>query len=72
MFSFVGILGLSAAWIEDPPDSGKLLLWKDRELQLPLSETRAFLFLVSLGTLATLLSSVLDHGRAQFRNSITH
>ena len=68
IFSLVGLWGVSAAWIEDPPDSGRLYLWGDRRLQLPFSKTRAFLFMVSLGTLATLISSVLDHGRAEFEN----
>ena len=68
IFSLVGLWGVSAAWVEDPPDSGILKLWGDTRLRLPLSKTRAYLFMVSLGTLATLLSSVLDHGRAQFDN----
>jgi hypothetical protein len=45
-----------------------LEIWNGRRLRLPFSKTRAYLFMVSLGTLATLLSSVLDHGRAQFEN----
>jgi len=68
IFSLVGLWGVSAAWIEDPPDSGTLRLWGERRVRLPLSKTRAFLFMVSLGTLATLISSVLDHGRAQYEN----
>ncbi len=68
IFSLVGLWGVSAAWIEKPPDSGTLHLWGERYLRLPFSKTRAFLFIVSLGTLATLISSVLDHGRAQFEN----
>lgn len=68
IFSLVGLWGVSAAWVEDPPDSGTLKLWAGTRLRLPFSKTRAYLFMVSLGTLATLLSSVLDHGRAQFEN----
>jgi hypothetical protein len=68
IFSLVGIWGVSAAWVETPPDSGLLRLWGDRSLTLPLSKTRAYLFMVSLGILATLISSVLDHARAQFEN----
>ena len=68
IFSLVGLWGVSAAWVEDPPDSGTLRIWNSRGLRLPFSKTRAYLFMVSLGTLATLLSSVLDHGRAQFEN----
>ncbi|MDX1614635.1 MAG: hypothetical protein R3300_10020 [Candidatus Promineifilaceae bacterium] len=68
IFSLVGLWGVSAAWVEDPPDSGRLRLWGQRTVQFPYSKTRAYLMMVSLGTLATLISSVLDHGRAQFEN----
>lgn len=68
MFSLVGLLGISAAWIEDPPDSGRLRLLAGRQIQLPYSKTRAYFFMVSLGSLATVISSVLDHARAEFEN----
>lgn len=68
MFSLVGLIGISAVWIEDPSDSGRLVLLGKKRLQLPYSKTRAFFFMVSLGILATLLSSVLDHARTPFTN----
>ena len=68
IFSLVGLWGVSAAWIEDPPGSGNLRLLGETRVHLPFSKSRAFLFMVSAGILATLLSSVLDHGRAQFDN----
>jgi hypothetical protein len=67
-FSLTGWLGISAAWAEDPPDSGQLLLLAGRRIRLPYSKTRAYFFIVSLGTLATVISSVLDHARVQFEN----
>ena len=67
-FALVGILGISAAWVEDPPDSGMLALLAGRRLKLPYSKTQAYLFLVGLGTLATVISSVLDHARTNFVN----
>lgn len=67
-FALVGLWGLSAAWIESPADSGILTLWRGQRLRLPYSKTRAYLFMVSLGILATLLSSVLDHARSNFEN----
>ena len=67
-FSLVGLLGLSAAWREDPPDSGTLDLYHGRRMHLPYSKTRAYLFLVAFGSLATLISSVLDHARVNFEN----
>jgi len=68
MFALVGILGLSAAWVEDPQDSGRLRLLGGRTLQLPYSKTRAYFFLVGLGALSTVISSVLDHARTNFEN----
>jgi len=67
-FSLVGVLGISAAWLEDPPDSGRLALLAGRHVHLPFSKTRAYFFWVGLGTLATLISSVLDHARTNFEN----
>ncbi|MGA9532494.1 MAG: hypothetical protein WBR18_07230 [Anaerolineales bacterium] len=68
MFSLVGLLGLSAAFIEDPADSGRLRLWGERRLQLPYRKTNAYFYMVSLGSLATVMSSVLDHARTGFEN----
>ncbi len=68
MFSLIGMLGISAVWMEDPLDSGNLALFKGKRLQMPISKTKAYFFLISLGTLATLISSVLDHARTSFEN----
>lgn len=68
MFSMVGLFGLSAVWREDPPDSGILVMLGGQRLQLPYSKTRAYFFIVGLASLATVLSSVLDHGRLNFEN----
>lgn len=68
MFSLIGWMGISAAWVEEPAGSGTLVLLRGRRLHLPYSKTRAYFFLVSLGTLATLISSVLDHARTPFTN----
>ena len=59
---------MSAVWIEEPPDSGRLRLLAGRHIHLPYSKTRAFFFIVGLGTLATVISSVLDHARTGFVN----
>ncbi len=67
-FSLVGLIGISAVWLEDPADSGRLTLLSKRRIQLPYSKTQAYLFIVGLGTLATLISSVLDHARTNFHN----
>ena len=68
MFGLVGLWGISAAWIEDPPDSGRLRIAEGRYLQLPLSKTRAYFLMFSLGTLVTVISAVLDHARTGFEN----
>ena len=67
-FALVGLMGLSAVWLEDPPDSGHLTLLWGRRLQLPYSKTNAFFFMLALGILATVISSVLDHARTNFEN----
>lgn len=68
MFSLVGWMGISASWIEEPVDTGRLKLLGGRSLRLPFSKTRAYLIMICLGTLATLISSVLDHARTDFLN----
>lgn len=65
-FAMVGILGISAAWIEDPPGSGTLVLPGNYRLHLPYSKTRAYFFIVGMGLVAALVSSVLDHARTGF------
>lgn len=67
-FALVGVLGISAAWIENPTDSGTLQLLRGRSISLPYSKTQAYFFLVSMGTLIALISSVLDHARTRFEN----
>ena len=67
-FSLTGLLGISAAWIEQPPDSGVLLLTGRKKIALPNSKSQAYFFLVGLGSLATVISSVLDHARTGFVN----
>jgi hypothetical protein len=67
-FSLIGVMGISAAWIEDPTDSGRLRLLANRVVQMPYSKTRAYFLIVCLGILATLISSVLDHARAELEN----
>ena len=67
-FCLVGLLGISAAWVENPPDSGSLDFLRGMRLSLPFSKTRAYFFLVGMGSLATVISSVLDHARTNFTN----
>lgn len=67
-FILISILGISAAWIESPVDSGKLQLLGNRTIQMPYSKTRAYFFIVAIFILATLISSVLDHARFEFEN----
>ena len=67
-FALVGLMGISAVWMEQPADSGILTLLGGSRLTLPFSKTSAFFFMVGLGTLATVISSVLDHARTNFEN----
>jgi len=68
MFALVGLWGISAAWIEDPPDSGRLHMPGGRTLPLPLSKTRAYFLMIGLGIMVTTISAVLDHARTGFEN----
>jgi hypothetical protein len=65
-FALVAAIGLSAIWVENPVDSGSLILFKGLRARLPFSKTRGYYLFVSLGLLATLISSVLDHARTNF------
>ncbi|NPV65696.1 MAG: hypothetical protein HPY64_00965 [Anaerolineae bacterium] len=67
-FSLVGVLGVIAATVEDPPDSGRMVVPGLFSWRVPFSKTRQYCIWVGLGILATLLSSVLDHGRFNFEN----
>jgi len=64
----VGLIGMSAVWVESPLDSGALKLLRGRKLKLPYSKTRAYVLMAGMGSLATLISSVLDHARTGFMN----
>jgi hypothetical protein len=68
MFCLVGLFGLSAAWVEEPPDSGRLRMPGGWHLPMPLSKTRAYFLMFGLGNLITTISAVLDHARTGFKN----
>jgi len=67
-FALVGLLGISAVWLEDPLDSGRLVITLKLHLSLPYSKTRAYFLIIGMGSLATVISSVLDHARTNFSN----
>jgi hypothetical protein len=67
-FLLVAALGISAAWEEDPPGSGRLRLLGNLCVQMPLSKTRALFLITALFILVTVISSVLDHARTNFEN----
>jgi hypothetical protein len=70
MFALVGLWGISAAWIEDPPDSGRLRLFiRHWRVRLPLSKSRAYFLMFSLGILITTISAALDHARTGFETN---
>ncbi len=64
----MGVLGVIAAVYEDPPDSGRLAVPGLFSWRVPFTKTQQYCIWVGLGILATLLSSVLDHGRFNFEN----
>lgn len=67
-FILVAILGISAAWQENPAGSGELLLLSSKKIKMPTSKTQIYFFMTGLFILATVLSSVLDHARTNFAN----
>lgn len=67
-FILIAVMGLSAVWIEQPVDSGRLLLWGGRHLQMPTGKTQAYFLITGIFIEATVISSVLDHARVQFAN----
>ena len=67
VFALIGILGISAAWVEEPTESGLLRVF-GRRLQLPYPKTQAYFYIVGMASLATVISSVLDHARLDFAN----
>lgn len=67
-FALVGLMGISAVWLEEPTDSGRLFLLGSKKITLPFSKTSFFFLMVALGILATVISSVLDHARTNFEN----
>ncbi len=67
-FALAGITGLSAAWQEELPGSGILLLPGGKRLRMPFSKTRAYFFLTAMWSISTLLSAILDHARSNFTN----
>lgn len=68
-YALAGLLGISAAWEESPRASGRLVIYKEHAIHLPYSKTRAYIFTVGMGTLAALVSSVLDHARTGFEGA---
>ena len=69
MFVLIALWGISAAWVEDPTDSGRLRLSRRIVLPLPLRKTDVYFLLVAAGVLAATVSAVLDHARTGWENS---
>lgn len=67
-FVMVGVLGISAAWIENPVGSGKLMITRKKTIQMPFSKTQAYFWMVCFGILVTLVSATLDHARTGYLN----
>jgi hypothetical protein len=65
-FVLVAVWGVSAAWEESPSNSGRLLLPWGNSIQLPYPKSNALYYLVAIGVLIALISSVFDHARAGF------
>lgn len=67
-FIGLGIFGFIISLTEAPTDSGALRVVGKIKLKLPFSKTSIYFFLIGLGILVTVLSSVIDHARTGFTN----
>lgn len=67
-FTLIGVFGTSAAWIEDPPDSGRLVLPGGLHVQLPYAKTQAYFYITSMGIMIALISATFDHANTGFRD----
>ena len=67
-FALIGVFGTSAAWVEDPPDSGRLVLPGGLHVQLPYAKTQAYFYITALGILIALISATFDHASTGFRD----
>lgn len=67
-YSLLGVLGVIASVYEEPLHSGRMVIPGVAAWPVPFSKTQQYCIWVGLGILATLLSSVLDHGRFNFEN----
>ncbi|HEY2389181.1 MAG TPA: hypothetical protein VGK30_19695 [Candidatus Binatia bacterium] len=68
-FAFIGVFGTSAAWVESPAGSGRLVLPGRLRLQLPYPKTNAYFYVTAAGVLIALVSSVLDHAATGFADA---
>jgi hypothetical protein len=67
-FVFIGTFGTSAAWHEEPPGSGRLLLPAGLVIRLPYPKTNAYFYVTATGMLIALVSSALDHAGTGFHD----
>ena len=56
-FCLTALMGLSAIWLEEPTGSGRLLLFRDRTLNMPYSKTQAYFFIAALVTVEFTLTA---------------
>lgn len=69
MFVIVAIFGISAAWVEDPPDSGRLRLIGRLRVRLPLRKIDVYFLLVGSAAMVATVSAVFDHARTGWENA---
>ncbi len=69
MFVLVALFGISAAWREDPPDSGRLRLFGTVRVRLPLRKVDVYFLLVGSTAMVATISAVFDHARTGWENA---
>lgn len=68
MFVMIALWGMSAAWMEDPPDSGRLRIIGSFRPTLPLAKTQVYFLLTGSAAMIATISAVFDHARTGWHN----
>ncbi|NQV06348.1 hypothetical protein HQ535_07340 [bacterium] len=69
MFVLIALWGISAAWVEDPADSGILRIVGRVRIRLPLAKTQVYFLLTGAAAMIATISAVFDHARTGWQNA---
>lgn len=69
MFVVIAVWGVSAAWMEDPADSGSLRFFGKARVTLPLPKTKVYFLVAGSAAMVATTSAVFDHARTGWVNA---